>query len=296
MFCKNCGQQIVGAVSFCSNCGQEIKTNRLIMLRDRLFLFFKSNKKAVIIISIVVALFILIIFTSEIPTDNNQNLNQFDNTVQQSSSQGNYSQDSVPSSVVNVFCDNDEGGSGTIRTKDGLILTNNHVVAGSSFCLVALADKTTGQLMEIYKAEPIIVPSLSKEYDLAGLAVYNSFTDENGKTWGVYPKVFPFFSAPSICDNYSPSLGEGITIYGYPVTSGGYNLTVTDGIISSFADDGTILTSAKIDSGNSGGLAINRNGCFVGIPSAVVNGNYQNLGVIIPQTLIDEFLSQVLSN
>ncbi|MFA7676260.1 MAG: trypsin-like peptidase domain-containing protein, partial [Candidatus Shapirobacteria bacterium] len=96
--------------------------------------------------------------------------------------------------------------------------------------------------------------------------------------------------------NYSPSLGENVIIYGYPVTSGGYNLTITDGIISSLNDDGTILTSAKIDSGNSGGLAVNQNGCFVGVPSAVVNGDYQNLGVIIPQILIDEFINQSSDN
>jgi hypothetical protein len=34
----------------------------------------------------------------------------------------------------------------------------------------------------------------------------------------------------------------------------------------------------------------------VGVPSAVVNGDYQNLGVIIPQILIDEFINQSSDN
>jgi len=293
MFCKNCGKEIKIGAKFCDNCGQEIKISKFVILRDRMFLFYKNHKKGVIIALIILFFLIIIILidsSSDSSIDDNQYLNN--NATYQPTSDS-YKQNGIASSVVNIFCDNDGGGSGTIRTEDGLILTNNHVISGSSFCLVSIPDETTGQAIEIYKAEPIIVPYLSDQYDIAGLSIYDFYTDDDGKKWGVYPAVFPSFSTPGICDNYSPSLGERITIYGYPVTSGGYNLTVTDGVISSFADDGTILTSAKIDSGNSGGLAVNQNGCFVGIPSAVVNGNYQNLGVIISQSLIDEFLTQI---
>ena len=114
----------------------------------------------------------------------------------------------------------------------------------------------------------------------------------DAKTWGDYPTSFPAYTRPDSCDSSVPQLGDSIKIYGYPVTSGGYNLTVTEGIISSFSDDGNILTSAKIDSGNSGGFAIDQNGCFLGIPSAVIEGKYQNLGVIISTTIISEFLDK----
>jgi S1-C subfamily serine protease len=60
-------------------------------------------------------------------------------------------------------------------------------------------------------------------------------------------------------------------------------------VISSFSDEGVILTSAKIDQGNSGGLAVDQKGCMVGVPVAVSEGTYQNLGVIISTDLILEF-------
>jgi len=285
MFCKNCGKEIKIGDRFCSNCDQEIKISKFFILRDNLFLFLKNHRNGIVITSIILVIFIIIILIG-LSSDNSNN------TTQQQTSD-NYQQSNIASSVVNIVCDTNEGGSGTIWSEDGVILTNNHVITGSTICFVIIPDITTGKPIKIYKAKPVIIPNLSEEYDLAGLYIDASYTDDNGKTWGEYPTVFPSFSPPSVCDNYSPSLGENIVVYGYPVTSGGYNLTVTDGVISSFSDDGTILTSAKIDSGNSGGLAINKNGCFVGIPSAVVSGNYQNLGIIIPETIISEFINKI---
>ena len=71
--------------------------------------------------------------------------------------------------------------------------------------------------------------------------------------------------------------------------SGGLSLTITDGIISSFPGDGIILTSAKIDEGNSGGLAVDSDGCIVGIPSSVMLGEYENMGAIISKKLVEKF-------
>jgi len=62
------------------------------------------------------------------------------------------------------------------------------------------------------------------------------------------------------------------------------NLIVTEGIISGATDDGlNFYTSAKIDSGNSGGLAVSKiNGevCMVGVPTWVSQGQYNNLAMI----------------
>lgn len=195
--------------------------------------------------------------------------------------------------VVNILCDNQNGGSGTVWVKDGLIVTNNHVIAGSTSCLVTIPDVATGAPVQIYQAKPLIAPYLSKQYDIALLSVYAAYRDTNGKVWGTYPISLHAFVPPSNCS--TTQLGDTVRIYGYPVTSGGYNLTITDGIVSSFADDGNILTSAKIDSGNSGGLAVDKNGCMLGIPSAVLTGNYQNLGVIIPDNVIKDFITKASS-
>lgn len=196
-------------------------------------------------------------------------------------------------SVVHILCDNDYGGSGTIWVKDGLIVTNNHVIAGSTSCHVTIPDVATGALTQIYEAKPIVAPTLSKQYDIALLSIYAAYRDSNGKVWGKYPISLHTFVQPKNCS--SPQLGDTVRIYGYPVTSENYNLTITDGIISNFADDGTILTSAKVDSGNSGGLAMSQSGCMLGIPSAVLTGNYQNLGVIIPVNEILDFINKASS-
>ena len=179
-------------------------------------------------------------------------------------------------------------------TPDGIVLTNNHVIAGSTSCKITIPDPATGGILKIYEAAPVIVPVLSKKYDVATLKIDASYVDSDGKTWGAYPTTFSPFILPQTCNTNIPSkLGDSVRIYGYPVTSGGYNLTIIDGIISSFADDGSILTSAQIDSGNSGGLAVDQTGCWLGIPSAVVSGNYQSLGVIIPGDVVETFLDNV---
>jgi len=84
-----------------------------------------------------------------------------------------------------------------------------------------------------------------------------------------------------------------VRIFGYPAISGGYSLTITDGVVSSFPGEGLIVTSAKISHGNSGGLAVDRHGCMLGVPSLVSVDEYESLGVIISMELINEFTTEV---
>ncbi len=61
------------------------------------------------------------------------------------------------------------------------------------------------------------------------------------------------------------------------------NLIILDGIISGKDSNGDYYTTAKIDAGSSGGLAVSKiNGeiCIVGIPTWVSGGEYENLGMI----------------
>ncbi|MFH1968098.1 MAG: trypsin-like peptidase domain-containing protein [bacterium] len=276
MFCKNCGKEIKVDVKFCNNCGQEIKVSRIPVLFSGFLAWIKKYRKMLLIIFSIIIVIVIINNLSLSGSNDSSNINETEDPVQ---------------AVVNVVCDSEGGGSGTIFEENGVIITNNHVLSGSNSCFITLPD-TNGFPAKIYRAKPITVPELSEKYDIAILVVNGSFTDKDGKTWGDFPSNFPSFSSPDKCSNIYPKLGDKITIYGYPVTSGGINLTITDGIISSFSDDGFILTSAKIDSGNSGGLAIDQNGCFVGIPSAIAEGNYQNLGVIIPREIVLDFFSE----
>jgi S1-C subfamily serine protease len=84
-----------------------------------------------------------------------------------------------------------------------------------------------------------------------------------------------------------------VRIFGYPAISGGYSLTITDGIISSFPGGGEIVTSAKISRGNSGGLAVDKYGCMIGVPTLVSSDENESLGIIYSMSLVNEFTSEV---
>lgn len=259
------------------------------------YVFAKEKKKTKYTVLWMVAVVLSLINVVLYPyvTSSNTNTNSASPSTTQTSQMKSYD---VTESVIDINCDNKEGGSGTIITESGLVLTNNHVIKKATTCFITLPEKNTGSIKAIYTAVPIIVPDISEQYDLAFVSINGAYTDKDGKTWGDFPINFPVFTPSSECEKYTPKLGDNVKIYGYPVTSGGYNLTVTDGIISSFDEYNDILTSAKIDNGNSGGLAVTNNNCFLGIPSAVVSGNYQNLGVIIPASVISEFAQKAESS
>ena len=88
-------------------------------------------------------------------------------------------------------------------------------------------------------------------------------------------------TASPVCD--VADTGDHLTILGYPAI-GGDSLTTTDGIISGIEVDGTVRyvkTSAKIDTGNSGGIAIKDSGCIVGIPTSVRKGQIESIGRVL---------------
>jgi len=219
-------------------------------------------------------------------------------------------QEEIASSVVNIFCpstsseeeESSSGGSGVILTEDGIVLTNSHIIPQNETnilvdevgCLVVLPDPTTGHPSEIYLANPIVIPGISDDYDLAYMQIYDAFYDEETEEYkGTYPKIFPAFDDTTRCSNENVALGESVRIFGYPAISGGYSLTITDGIVSSFPGDGTIVTSAKISHGNSGGLAVDKNGCMIGVPSLVSSDEYESLGVIYSMDLVNKFSEEV---
>ena len=219
-----------------------------------------------------------------------------------------YNQNEIVSSVVNIFCPSTEsdeessGGSGTIIDEDGLILTNSHIIpqdeqylhVDETGCFVVLPDPATGQPGDVYLANPIVLPGVSDTYDLAYMSVYAAYYDtDTGEYAGVYPRKFPTFDDTTRCRNENVQLGEPVRIFGYPAISGGYSLTITDGVVSSFPGDGLIITSAKISHGNSGGLAVDRYGCMIGVPSLVSSDEAESLGVIYSMDLVWQFYDEV---
>ncbi len=84
------------------------------------------------------------------------------------------------------------------------------------------------------------------------------------------------------CD--SMKIGDRLFVLGYPST-GGQTITVTDGIVSGFELDRSntrfVKTSAKIDYGTSGGIAVKDSGCIVGIPTFVQKGDLESIGRVL---------------
>lgn len=297
MYCKKCGTKIRPDGRFCKDCGNEIKFSKLAYLNSRFFEWLKDHRLKFIVFGGIT----LLLIASSIYSDNS--LNQSSN--QKSVQAAQVSQNQIVSSVVNIFCPSTQsdqevsGGSGTIISEDGLILTNSHVIpqdkkdlhVDKNGCLVVLPDPTTGRPDGIYLAHPIVLPDVSDKYDLAYLSIYAAYYDSDKMEYaGVYPRKFPTFETATKCD---AKLGEPVRIFGYPAISGGYSLTVTDGVVSSFPGDGLIVTSAKISHGNSGGLAVDSNGCMIGVPSMVNSDGTESLGVIYSMDLVRQFDDEV---
>lgn len=214
-----------------------------------------------------------------------------------------------PTFVVNIYCESDygeysSGGSGTIWSEDGLIITNAHIIPenditgeidANSTCTVTLPDPTSGQPEEIYWASPIVVPGISEYYDIAFIQIDDVFYDIEADTYyGDYPRKFPHYVNSRKCNKKNITLGSPVVVYGYPAISGGYALTVTDGIISSLLpEEGLIVTSAKISHGNSGGIAIDENGCMLGIPTYFYGDEGESLGILVSNVLIEDFMDEL---
>lgn len=86
---------------------------------------------------------------------------------------------------------------------------------------------------------------------------------------------------PTFCNQSEMKVGDEIVILGYPSVGSQSSITVTEGIISSFEGD-HIITSAKIEHGNSGGAAISlKNSCYLGVPTYSVTGSVESLARIL---------------
>src|ERR687883_620671 len=174
-------------------------------------------------------------------------------------------------------------GSGVILTKDGYIVTNNHVVAGASKIQVTLSNGKT-------------VPATLRGYDpVDDLAVI---------------KIRYRSNLPTVVFGNSDDLkvGEEVLADGNPL---GIVQTVTNGIVSALHrvvaegqnSNGRIYnavqTSAPINPGNSGGALINLAGQLVGIPTLTAvdpefNAPAAGVGFAIPSNRVKDLTSQII--
>lgn len=147
-------------------------------------------------------------------------------------------------------------GTGIIATSDGEIVTNAHVVEGSTSLRVRLAGETEPRLATLL--------AIDIGNDLALL-------DIEGEG----------FPAATFARPGSIRLGDEVVAIGFALDLDGAP-TVTLGIVSALnrtlvtdmgALDGLLQTDAAISSGNSGGPLVNAAGEVVGINTAVARGS-----------------------
>jgi serine protease Do len=166
-------------------------------------------------------------------------------------------------------------GSGIIISKDGYILTNNHVIEDASDIKIKLHDGT--------------------EYD-AKVVGSDSKTDV-----GIIKIEANNLQPVKIGNSDLLSVGDTAVVIGNPL--GELGGTVTNGIISALEREmnieGTkmnlIQTNAAINPGNSGGGMFNSNGELVGIVVAKSSGlNIEGLGFAIPINDVADVINDIL--
>ncbi|TRW14029.1 Do family serine endopeptidase [Glacieibacterium frigidum] len=164
-------------------------------------------------------------------------------------------------------------GSGVIVGPDGLIVTNNHVVAGADQILVALADRRE------FAAKLVFADA---RLDLALLQI---------DTKGVRLPTVP------LGDSDRAEVGDVVLAIGDPF---GVGQTVTHGIVSATARTGQgvsnsqyfLQTDAAINPGNSGGALLDMQGRLLGINTAIASpsGGSTGVGFAIPANMVRVFV------
>jgi serine protease Do len=168
-------------------------------------------------------------------------------------------------------------GSGVIVTKDGYIMTNNHVVDGAKEVKVTLQDgrELTAKVIGRDPKSDIAVVKIDAK-DL--------------------PTV-------SLADSDKVEVGDVVLAIGNPF---GVGQTVTSGIVSAknrgnmgIEDyEDFIQTDAAINPGNSGGALIDIDGRLVGINTAILSrsGGSQGVGFAIPSDLARNVMESLVKN
>lgn len=168
-------------------------------------------------------------------------------------------------------------GSGVIFTKDGYIVTNNHVIEKSSKIEIIHNKK-------IYEAELI---GTDPSTDIAVLKI----EAQN------LPNI-------QIGSSKDVEVGEWVLAVGNP-----FNLTstVTAGIVSAkgreinilkgqFPIESFIQTDAAINPGNSGGALVNKSGELIGINTAILSrtGTYNGYGFAVPVDIVKKIVRDMI--
>jgi serine protease Do len=189
---------------------------------------------------------------------------------------GDQFQGRMPQRNRNIPMPRQEGlGSGVIVTKDGYIVTNNHVVDGAEEVKVSLQDGRdfTAKVIGRDPKSDVAVIKIKAD-DLPAL---------------------------TMADSDKVEVGDVVLAIGNPF---GIGQTVTTGIVSATGRAGAvgldyedfIQTDAAINPGNSGGALVDADGRLIGINTAILSrsGGNQGIGFAIPVNLAKDVVGDLV--
>ncbi|GGD49128.1 serine endoprotease DegQ [Malaciobacter pacificus] len=169
-------------------------------------------------------------------------------------------------------------GSGVILSKDGYIVTNNHVIENAEEITVTIGDDTTE-----YNAKLI---GKDSDSDLAVIKI-------EGKN----------LTPIKLGDSTDLKIGDMIFAIGNPF---GIGSTVTQGIISALNKnkvginryENYIQTDASINPGNSGGALVDSRGALIGINTAIISksGGNNGIGFAIPVAMVKDVVKKLVED
>lgn len=169
-------------------------------------------------------------------------------------------------------------GSGVIISKDGYIVTNNHVIEG--------ADEIK-----------VTIPNLKKDFDAKIIG-----TDDKSDL-AVIKIDAKDLNAIKLYDSNKVKLGDVVFALGNPF---GIGQTITQGMVSATGRntvgiveyENFIQTDAPINPGNSGGALINSAGYLIGINSAIISRSGGNVGIgfAIPSNMVERIVKVLIDD
>ncbi len=170
-------------------------------------------------------------------------------------------------------------GSGVIVSKDGYIVTNNHVVENAEEITVTIGDDSTE-----YNAKLI---GKDADSDIAVIKIEPTI------------KLNPI----KLGDSNKLLVGDVIFAIGNPF---GIGSTVTQGIISALNKnkvginryENYIQTDASINPGNSGGALVDSRGALIGINTAIISksGGNNGIGFAIPVDMVKDVATKLVAD